>query len=229
MHKNTMKLNQMKISQFQKFICAFPFRNQSFDIKRANWKVENQQDILDKIFDGQETVTINRYDLINSSYNTKEFVIKTLMWGYPTKGRGRNIDNLLIDDNLERLIEILDGYKEKEITIERLKSDIKSISGLGISSMTKFTNFLNTTVDKYRAVIFDKRIIDTINSGRFEEFNHLQGINSSNAINYYPQYLKTINDIAKQIGAEPEQIEIFLFTLGKNLSKVLGENCYDYD
>ena len=132
MNKNTFKLNQMKISQFHEFICAFPFRNQSFDIKRANWKVENQQDIIDKIFDGQKTVTINRYDLINSSYNTKEFVIKTLMWGYPTKGRGRNIDNLLIEDNLERLIEILDGYKGRDITIERLKSDIKSISGLGI-------------------------------------------------------------------------------------------------
>lgn len=229
MHKNTIKPNQMKISQFQKFISAFPYRNQSFDIKRANWKVENQQDILDKIFDGQKTVVINRYDLINSNYNTKEFVIKTLMWGYPTKGRGRNIDNLLIEDNLERLIEILDGYKERDITIERLKSDIKSISGLGISSMTKFTNFLNTTVDKNRALIFDKRIIDTINSNRFEEFSHLQGINSSNAINYYPKYLKTINDIANQIGAEPEQIEIFLFTLGRNLSEVLGENCYDYD
>ncbi len=121
------KLDSMKIIEFENFIREFPYKNQSFDIKRDNWKIENQQVFIDKIFSGSRIITLNRNDLINISWNTKEFIIKTLMWGYPTKGRGRNIENILNDKNWVQLITILENYKDKNITIEQLKTDIKSI------------------------------------------------------------------------------------------------------
>jgi len=219
----------VKITKFKEFIREFPYRNQSFDIKKQNWKIESQQQKIDWIFSGEETITLNRYDLINSKFDLEDFVLKTLMWGYPTKGRGKNIENMLENGNLERLIKILSEYKDNEISIEKLKKDIKSIPGLGLSTMTKFTHFLDTTINGNKAVILDIQIIEAINTGRFEEFNHLKEITYENAQKRYPEYLKTISGLSKSMNAEPDQIEMFLFTFGRTLSELRGEECYDYD
>ena len=219
----------MKITKFKEFIREFPYLNQSFDIKKQNWKIESQQQKIDWIFNENEIITLNRFDLLNSKHDLENFVFKTLMWGYPTKGRGKNIENMLENGNLERLTKILENYRDSEITIEQLKIDIKSIPGLGLSTITKFTHFLNTTINGNKAVILDIQIIEAINTGRFEEFNHLKGITYENAPKRYPEYLKTINELSKSINAEPDQIEMFLFTFGRTLSELQGEECYDYD
>lgn len=210
----------MRIAEFQNFIREIPYKNQSFDIKNEIWKFESQQNYIDEIFDGNTTITINRDDLINSSWNTKEFIIKTLMWGYPTKGRGRNIENMFKPESFDKLVKTIETYRENEITIDQLKSDLKSISGLGLSTITKFTHFLNTTIDGYKAVILDIQIIEAINTGRFEDFTHLKGITYDNAIKWYPEYLKTVHNLSKSINAEPDQIEMFLFTFGRILSPI---------
>lgn len=219
----------MKIEKFKEFIREFPHLYQSFDIKKQNWKIESQQQKIDWIFNDEETITLNRYDLINSKFDLENFVFKTLMWGYPKKGRGKNIENMLENENLERLTKILSDYQDNEITIERLTNDIKSIPGLGLSTMTKFTHFLNTTINGNKAVILDIQIIKAINTGRFDEFNHLKGITYANAPKRYTEYLKTINELSKSMNAEPDQIEMFLFTFGRTLSELRGEECYDYD
>lgn len=210
----------MRIADFQNFIREIPYKNQAFDIKKEIWKFEGLQTFIDEIFKGNTTITINRDDLINSSWNTKEFIIKTLMWGYPTKGRGRNIENIFKLENFEKLVNTLEIYRENEISIDQLKKDIKSIPGLGLSTITKFTHFLNTTIDGKKAVILDIQIIKAINTGRFEDFNHLTGMTYDNAINRYPEYLETVNKLSKSINAEPDQIEMFLFTFGRVLSPI---------
>lgn len=219
----------MKLSDFKDLINELPFKNQSFDIKKANWKSENQKEIIERIFGENQIITLNRFDLFNSSSNIHEFVIKTLMWGYPTKGRGRNIDILLKEENFNKLIETLNLYIETDVTLDRLESDIKRIDGLGLSAMTKFLHFLNTKIDNNTAVILDLQIIDAINLGRFEEFNFLNGIRYNNAIKKYGEFLYLINDLSKQLMVKPDQIEMFLFIFGKSLSELKGEECYDYD
>lgn len=219
----------MKIENFKEFIRELPYKNQSFDIKKQNWKIESQQQAIDCIFKNKEIITLNRFDLLNSAFDLESFILKTLMWGYPTKGRGKNIEKMLENGNLERLKKILTVYKSNEISVEQLKKDIKSIPGLGLSTMTKFTHFLDTSINGNKAVILDIQIIEAINTGRFEEFNHLKGITYENALKRYPEYLKTINELSKSLQAEPDQIEMFLFTFGRTLSELRGEECYDYD
>lgn len=210
----------MEIKQFKKFIQEFPHLNQSFDIKKENWKIASQQEKINLIFGDVDIITLNRFDLINSKYDLENFILKTLMWGYPTKGRGRNIENILKEENLQQLIKILEKYRDNEITIELLKKDMKSIQGLGLSTITKFTHFLNTTINGHRAVILDIQIIETINSKRFTELLPLEGISYENAIKYYPKYLKIVGELSKSITVDPDQIEIFLFTFGRTLSKL---------
>ena len=166
----------MRIADFQNLIREIPYQNQSFDIKNQIWNFDSQKAQIEKIFDGNSTITINRQDLINSNWNTEEFIIKTLMWGYPTKGRGHNIENILKPGNFDTLVKTLEKYRENDVSIDQLKIDLKSIVGLGLSTITKFTHFLNSTINGNKAVILDIQIIEAINTGRFEDFNHLKGI-----------------------------------------------------
>ena len=59
----------MRIAYFENFIREIPFKNQSFDIKKSNWKCENQTELIDQIFGEKSVITLNRFDLISSSWN----------------------------------------------------------------------------------------------------------------------------------------------------------------
>lgn len=213
----------MKIIDFRNFISEFPFKNQSFEIRKERWNGTDQQITIDEIFEGKDTATINRDDLYKVGIDLEKFIVMTLMWGYPTKGRGKNINNILQKSHFEMLVEILLDYKCNDITIEKLKKDINSIPGLGLSTITKFTHFLRTTINEEKAVILDNQIIEAIRTGNFEEFNHLKIMTYDNAIRYYADYLKTINDLSISMAVKPDQIEIFLFAFGRNLSEIKTE------
>ncbi len=212
----------MKIVEFQDFIREFPYKNQSFDIKKDVWQVDLHREYLEKLFDRKKTITLNRFDLFNSEMEIKEFVFKTLMWGYPTKGRGKNIDNLLNNGSLDKLIQIIGEFKENKISVEKMLDEMQTIHSLGASTITKFAYFLNTEIDGNKVVILDQRIIDTINSGRFEELDELKGIKYDKTRKQFSRYLQTINELSKSMNVEPDQIEIFLFTFGRNISELRG-------
>lgn len=210
----------MKITDFKLLIKNLPVQQHSFDIKKSNWlkkeEIVNQDTLIENIFGNEELITICRNDLLVKQ-NLKHMVIKTLMWGYPTKGRGNNINNLLADVNFEKLLLTLNSYHEKDISHKKFKADLKSIQGLGISTMTKFTNFLNTTIKNNSMVILDNRIIEVINSKRFTEFREFDKITYSNAPNKYLDYIEKVNQLARDMNTKPENIEMFLFTFGRNL------------
>lgn len=174
--------------------------------------------IIDKIFDGLGSISISRYDLYGVGVDIEKFIIMTLMWGFPTKGRGNNINNLLEKDNFDKLHKILYHYICNDISLERLKDDIKSVKGLGLSTITKFTHFLNTTIDGNKAVILDDQIIQALNKGAFEEFDDFRKISYDNAIDYYSRYIQIVKELSVKMDVEPDQIEMFLFMFGKNLS-----------
>lgn len=208
----------MKLIEFQKLIQNIPYQNQAFEIKKGNWKVESQETLINKIFNGKDIITINRQDLLSSTNDLGEFAIKTLMWGYPTKGRGKNIEKMLGQKTFEELIKVLERYRYADTSIDQLKNDIKLIPGLGLSTITKFTHFLNTTINGNKAVILDVQIIETIKSNRFEDFKQFVEITYENAQNYYLRYLEKINSLSRCLQASPDQVEIFLFTFGRTLS-----------
>ncbi len=218
----------MKIIDFKDLIKAIPYKNQSFEIKRKNWIINNQEEYLNEIFKFQDIITLNRFDLYNPELDTKEFIFKTLMWGYPTKGRGKNIEKILENRNLEKLIEILNDYRDREVLYEKLKNDMKSIPGLGISTMTKFTHFLNSFINGNKAVILDWQIIELLKRDKFEEFRAITKINYENAQTYYPEYINIVRELSDNLKVEPDQIEMFLFTFGRNLSPLDRRNNYTF-
>lgn len=207
----------MKISDFNEIIMNMPYLKFFFEIKRENWRVKEHNDSIDSIFSGNKTIALSRKDLYKSSDNIKSYIFKVLMWGYPTKGRGRNIENILANENLKKLIFILENYKDQNITLSEFNNDMRNIKGLGLSTFSKFTHFLNTKINNKRAVVLDNRIIQVINSNRFEDFSSFPKIRYNNAPTEYENYLNVVDSVSRKTGAVPDQIEMFLFMFGNNL------------
>jgi hypothetical protein len=215
----------MRLSNFQDLIQNLPVDKHSFEIFSKNWEETNQTKLVEVIFNNNDSVTINRFHLRYSTSNIASFVIKTLMWGYPTKGRGSNIDLLFENDNFEKLVLILKGYCRNKISLTQLIEDVSGIKGLGQSTITKFLYFLETTVDGYQALIFDEKIVRVLKSGRFDEFYQFKDLKTIN-LNCYADYLSVMHQIANEMHVEADKIELFLFLLGNNLSELKGENYY---
>lgn len=209
----------MQVADFKDLIKNLPYLNQSFDIKKAIWGKHITSNQLSNIFGDSDILTISRNDLLECSKSTDidTFIIKTLMWGYPSGGRGNNIKNILSKIEIEKLVKFIEGSKNSDINISYLKECCNNIKGMGLSTISKFTQFLDITIDSYAAVILDNRIIEAIKKGGFEEFTCFPEKKYNNAIKNYPQYIKIIDEIARKIAAKPDQVEMFLFLFGRNL------------
>ncbi|PWL23525.1 MAG: hypothetical protein DCO96_15840 [Fluviicola sp. XM-24bin1] len=209
----------MKISSYTTLIRELPHLQQAFDIKRSIWKVPHQQELVDEIFVNEEVIRINRGDVFNSNSNIERFIISTLMWGYPTKGRGNNIDRMLEPKHFDYLASVLQHFKDNvNMPSHQIEDHLGIVPGLGLSTITKFLYFLDITIDNQPALILDNQIIKVINSKRFEELQPLEGIRYDNGPLRYPDYLYEMNLIADQLKVDPGQLEYFLFTFGNQLS-----------
>ena len=227
----------MKISDYKILISVLPFMEQAFEIKRGNWEDLISNENLDKIFNLNDRVNpdveqkkdhrilLSRFELFHDQ-PIEIFLIKVLMWGYPSKGRGRNIENILHEPNFSKLIDLLSDLQEKgEITIRDIKEVLKT-GGLGLSTLTKFLYFLRLKVESYRALIMDQRVISAINSNKFcdngiEKFKKLR---YDNAVDNYVEYLSFSHEIADQLHVKPDQVEMFLFEYGQNLKGMVPMN-----
>ncbi|MEI6137931.1 MAG: hypothetical protein WCP85_01620 [Mariniphaga sp.] len=216
----------MKIADFANFIREIPYEYQSFDIKRSIWGNEvNQRMIINDIFSGNETICISRFDLFHSAWNLQEFAIKVLMWGYPTKGRGRNIENLLKPENFEKLIcqlKMLEG--KNDLTLADIQ-EFQEIKGLGMSTITKFLYFKKVRIEKYPALIFDQKVLNALNNGKYRDFaiEKFKNIKSNNSVFDYLDYLSFMQSLANKMNVLPDQLELFLFEFGSNLKQPKGE------
>ncbi len=221
---NNMRRNfrQINLQDFRDLIDNLNPNYHAFDIKAENWKKNGLWGKFKDIFRGQEQITLTRFDLRNTKYDIEEFILKVLLWGYPTVGRGNNIKSLLEPANFIDLTKTLQIYRENEISHQQLEKGINRTNGLGISTMSKFAHFLNASIEGYPALILDTRLTKIINSNRFVELEQLN-IKEHNITGSYVHYLKLMHEISKDLGVEAGQLELFLFTFGRNLAKPLGE------
>ncbi len=222
----------MKITDFKELIRCMPYREQAFDIKYEIWKGSKPSKIIENIFrDKNENgiITISRNDLFQNFYDSdlEEFVIKVIMWGYPTKGRGNNTDIFLEPKNFYPFI---DKFKEIEskkfISLTDIQKLLKSTKGLGFSTFSKILYFKGINIEKFSALILDRRVINALNSGRFEDYGIETFLNLryENAVENYGNYLNFMNYLAYQMKTEPDKIEMFLFEFGMNLKELIDDN-----
>jgi len=216
----------MKITDFAELIRCMPYREQAFDVKYEIWKGTEPSKIIENIFrnkDKNGIITISRNDLFQSNSDLVEFVIKVIMWGYPTKGRGNNIDNFLKSENFESFIETLvDAKKNKHISITDINNLMKNSTGLGFSTLSKILYFSRINYETMPALIFDLRVINALSAGRFNDsgIEIFKKLRYDNALKNYNNYLRFMNLLAKKLQTEADRIEMFLFEFGSNLKEL---------
>ncbi len=220
--KKVLYCQKNKIRRFQRLIQAIPLDEQAFMSKKSTWaKYLNQQyfasEILEKIFSGENEVQISRKDLFDLAKqdNLEYFIIVTILWGYPRGMRGNHFENLVsqMQELVEALQEARNGIDDWSAHYEK----IININGLGLSTYSKFLYFLEVKVEGFNALILDNRITDTLNKKLFSEFVHIGKIRYDNAVSKYPNYLRIMDNISKDLNVNSGKVEMFIFEFGQNL------------
>jgi len=149
---------------------------------------------------GQNIQNNNNYD--NLVY---EFIIKVLMWGYPTRSR---LSRWIVNNN-NYILNICECIVESE-NYNEFVCAFNEVNSLGQSTYTKFLHFLQIeNDDHFKCQILDNNIRAILNSGVFDEFNDY---NLNNRI-YYNTYIRAMNEISTHLQVNVEKIEMFLFSL----------------
>ena len=147
------------------------------------------------------------------------------MWGYPTKGRGRNIENLLKPENFEKLIDQLKMLEGKnDLTLANIQ-EFQKIKGLGKSTITKFLYFKKVRIEKYPAFIFDQKVLNALKSGRYKDYGieAFKNIKTNCSVFDYLNYLTFMQTLANKMNVFTDQLELFLFEFGSNLKEQNGK------
>ena len=199
------------ISEYKDLISNLPVEQQSSTIKKEIWKrieYKRKAEIERDIFGNEDSIEISRKDIFAETDITKK-IIMILMWGYPTGGRGNNIQNLL--EKINDIIDILKSINKKNLIEAEARKEIEnlnSITGLGMSTWTKFLYFFDVSIGSNKCQIFDLKIVASLKKKQFDEFEQKTW---KQDITFYLEYNKMLNEIAKTLEVSPDRIELFLF------------------
>ncbi len=213
----------MRLASFRDLIANMPVSYQAFTSKKPTWarhinRHDPAGDALTAIFGTADEVTISRSDLrsLAGKPDLRQFVMATIIWGYPRGMRGNNVSRLV--SHLDLLSSHISTARVPPgIDWSSHYEKVKRIPGVGLSTYTKFLSFLSVQVQGHTALILDDRIIRVSNLGLFEELAPLRRLNNRNAVRSYPGYLDCIHGLARSLGVSAEGIEFFLFEFGLNL------------
>ena len=204
-------MHMPSIKKYKNLIKLVPVYKQSTRIRREVWarfSYSDKERIENRIFGDKAEVEISREDLIKENDPAKKIVM-TLMWGYPTGGRGSNIENIL--KQLDNLSKLLSGVNKKNLKKEESNILIKKfqgIPGLGISTWSKLLYFFMVQIESMKCQIYDLKIVESLNKKQFSE---LGAQIWRQDVDHYYQYVELVNNLAKCMCVCPEQVELFLF------------------
>lgn len=213
----------MRITDFKPLIQAMPVAYHAESAKLSTWEKLPAVDetllnhLHSKFPKGDNEICLSRADLrsLAKEDDLRPFVMATIIWGYPSGMRGNNF--LHIIEKIDNLVELLSSAKREGITDWMAHWEkIKAIKGLGLSTYSKFLQFLDVKVEQRKALILDDRISRVATSGNFQDFT-MAGLKYENAPEKYSEYLNRIHEIANWHNLEAEKIEYFLFQFGLNL------------
>jgi hypothetical protein len=151
-----------------------------------------------------------------SKQDLTNFVMATIIWGYTSGMRGNHVRNLIRHLGPLTLL-LAEARTQPVMDWSTHYEKVRPIAGIGLSTYTKFLNFLSVQVHGHAALILDDRIIRIANQSVFDELSPLRGLNNSNAARSYPSYLMCMHNVASSLDVAAEALEFFIFEFGLNL------------
>lgn len=215
----------MELAAYTDLIKQMPYRDQSFETQRATWESFKSDDLFrcfyKATFKNAESVIISRGELFEiTKEDTLKAIFSIILWGYPrgyTRANNMARSFPLFLKQAEYLSKWL--TVQKQITVEDLAEVLRKCKGVGLSTLSKLLYFFNTSVEGYKSIIMDARIISVLKQRKFTEFQSLSSIREHNKEQIYPKYLKLCTQLSKMNGYEADQLELFLFIFGNNLKQ----------
>lgn len=215
----------MELVNFTDLIKNLPFEEQSFETKRETWIREDYKghaifdQYLKVTFKDNLKASFSRADLFHAATGVFSFaVFSIILWGYPRNMRGNSFVAVLEKVHLlEEKIQVSQNISVQEF--ETLCKTLKG-TGIGLSTLTKILYFFKITLNGCRCLIFDSRIIEVLQSGKFQELDTLKKITELNKNKFYLNYLKLMAEIADKNGYSVDQLELFLFMFGNSLKPI---------
>jgi hypothetical protein len=212
-----------KLNKYQVLINNMPVREQACDSKIETWKkfAKNSTfvEVLRDFGIDDERIVISRGDLFNLAKQgiSQKFIYATYIWGFPNGGRGRFAKIIRKICDIEKCLGDMPGKIDRENWLNYSKW-VKSIDGLGIATYTKLLYFKRVYINGWRALILDSKLITVFERQVFSDFENLCEI-KSNPFNGYFEYLRTMNEISRELSVTPDKLEMFLFTFGNSIKK----------
>ena len=213
------------INLYASLIKELPVREICFSTKRSTWvKAEKEvpwlRSLNDELFGSYLTLSISRKDIFSCISNIRQGIILTIYWGYPQGMRGKHFINML--KSIEIIEESIHTIRNKENPTTDdywiLMEKMKGVKGLALSTISKLLYFFKIKINGHECQILDLRLIEALSSGGFTQYKNLLPISyGATAEKKYPLFLELTTSIANKLECKPENIEMFLFTFGKNL------------
>ncbi len=216
---DTLLLSNMRIENCKKQIDSIDFNKQSFTTQKKTWSKYTDYEDFNKFYTTKflntESCTITREDLFKlSSSNFIEKVFSIIFWGYSGNNnmRGNNFKSVL--DNIEKIKSLEHCFKDKtnytKDEFVELKKQFTG-TGIGLSTLTKLLYFFKITIDNYKCVILDRKIIDVLKNKKYEELFMLCNVTYENGHKHYFDYIKLITEISIKYNFKEDQLEMFLY------------------
>jgi hypothetical protein len=212
----------VRLTEYHNLIRSLPYLDQAFETSKRTWSSKKYMgnskfsSFYKNTFNGCSTVKLARYDLLktaNEDFSSAIFSI--IFWGYPRNMRGNHFFNIVKEfDKIEELLTIDKNLGEHEF--KALAKQLKN-KGIGLSTLSKILYFFRFTVEGYKCLILDSRIIDVLNSQLYEELHELNDVTEYNKIGNYYKYLEVMRTHCYENNLLEDQLELFLFMFGKNL------------
>lgn len=151
--------------------------------------------------------------------DTRKKIIKILVWGYSNDSRGNASGALR--DNLAALTAFFDKHQGKEIKQEVVK-ELFGFPHIRISTASKILYFMKVRINGHPAIVVDSRVQEAL-----PLFEELHGLPRGDNEGSYVKTVAAIGSIARANRLEPDQMEYFLFGVGKAWSSYIADKISD--
>lgn len=213
----------MTLDRYTHLIRSLPYLDQAFETKAVTWKHYNGNPIFSNFYKRSfqnDRIKLSRADLFKAC--RQDFhgaIFSIIFWGYPRNMRGNSFQTILKSlDKIEAALKIEEDLSGNDF--DKMVYALKT-TGVGLSTLSKFLYFFQFKIEKHPCLIFDSRIIEVINDENgFTELEILTKtgkITEFNKSNKYVAYLQLMEDLSRVNEYEPDKLELFLFSMGKNL------------
>ena len=190
----------------------------------ANWpKIRSH--IQDKLgYASTPYVTITRRDIFAEQDPHLKNIL-AMMWGF-AKGGGQSQRYMrLLFENADHFVEILSEIESMGLTEGSLLL-LNKVKGVKISKTSKLLYFKECYVGGAPCLIFDRRVLESLQSITFEEFEEIDrplkalGLPQDITFDLYAAYCRICAEIAGELDCKVDVVEYLLFNpeLQKKLS-----------